>query len=541
MARAMGEWRRWAALVAALVLFAFAPALADEPTPALSVEFAVQPDVLVSPGEVTMTFALVNLTDLPVQNIYLSSADGLLSEPVGQLGPGERQILVRPHTVTQEELDAGSIDYTVSHDPVGGGTEKAAYALSAAIVKSDAQPSVGFTRQLSSDCATRGGLVTVTYKIVNTGNVALSALRIRDGLGDFTGRLERLDVGEAKTFISRVTLTEDAESAPVLEYAMPSGAVLSRSLAPAPIRIADSSLDIAFSVGQSVFKQDTADAILILTNSGNVDYSGITVLDDIYGGVIADAVSLPVGSAPVEVSHTYPIRGEGEYRWHITGVNAAGETLDLRTDTLTLSGEAVDPSVDIALVAAARTPRINRPGRVTFDFSIENRGAAMARDGLLYEINRGEIRRLAVLPAGEPTVCSAAYDIAGDEQLIFCLNYTDEAGRQRTVTSAPIDVTIAADGASPERVEPEGTALGGRSVRLGGNTSTFIVLLVIAGVALTVMLTVLVVTSARAHRDRLKRAAVEKQRLKAELGKSGPAAKKKSGKSAAPSRREKPE
>ena len=175
---------------------------------ALEISFAIKPESIVAPGDVTMTFTLVNPTDRPVQNVSLSSADGLLSEPIGQIGPGETQTLVRPHTVTQEELDAGEIAYTLSHDPADPEGEKISYSLNVPIAKGEAQPGVDFTRQVSSDYVARGGLVTVTYKVRNTGNVALTGLRIRDTLGDFTGRLEQLNVGDTKTFISRVTLNE---------------------------------------------------------------------------------------------------------------------------------------------------------------------------------------------------------------------------------------------------------------------------------------------------------------------------------------------
>ena len=529
MVRRMAYWRRLAAVLTALAWlcavampWAPSPARAEEADgAALSVEFSAEPSVMVAPEDVTLTFVIQNRSGHAVHNIYLASGDGLLSEPIGQLGPGESQTLVRPHTVTQDELDAGAIAYTVSHDPEVSGGDKVVYDLSAAIVKGEAQPGVSFTRQLSSNRVSPGGLVTVTYKIANTGNVALNALRIRDSLGDFTGRLEQLAVGESKSFISRVTLIEAAQSAPVLEYTVPSGESFSMALQAAAVDIADSALDIAFSVGQSVFEKDTADAILILTNAGNVDYTDITVLDDVYGGVIADAVSLPSGAGPLEIAHTYPLRGEGEYRWRITGLSSAGEALDLRTDTLTVAPEAGEDSVEIALSAAAREPRINRAGRVTFDFSIENTGTVMARDALLYEVNRGEIRRLAVLPAGEPSLCSFAYDVTEDTQFIFCLNYTDAQGRQRTVSSTPIDVAIAADGVAPEPREGSGIDLEGGSVKMGGSTTTFIVLLIIAGAALTVMITLLAVTSLRARRDRLRRVAAEKQRIKAEMGKTG--------------------
>lgn len=527
MAFRQREWHRLAALagmlaaLCALVLPWAARADSGETATSLAIEFTVDPSVMVAPGDVTMTFVIENKTDRPVRNVYLSSGDGQLSEPIGQIGPGETQTLLRPHTVTEEELSAGAIAYTVSHDPMIAGEEKITYPLSAAIVQGEALPGVDFTRQFSSDCVTRGGLVTVTYKIANTGNVALSGLRIRDELGDFTGRLERLDVGESKAFISRVTLNEDAESAPVLEYSVPSGDSLTRRLDPLPIRVASSALDMSFSIGQTVFEDGAADAILILTNAGDVDYSGVTVIDDVYGGVIADALSLPSGGAPVEVSHTYALRGEGEYRWRITGQSGAGEALDLRTETLTLSGEPEDPAVDIDLQVTARTPRINRAGQVTFDFAIANNGNVMARDALLYEVNRGEIRRLAVLPTGEPSLCSAGFEVREDTQFVFCLNYTDADGHQRTVSSAPIDVAIASDGVSPERVGRAGMDLEGESVKLGGNTSTFIVLLIIAGAALTVMITILVVASIRARRDRLRRIAAEKQRAKAELERTG--------------------
>ena len=519
-------WRLAAALLGVLAalctLLAFAAGAEDAPQGgALAIEFTIDPGVMVAPEDVTMTFVIENQSDAPVQNIYLSSADGMLSEPVGQLEAGERQTLVRPHTVTQEELDAGEIDYTISHDSPMPGGEKVAYSLSAKIVRGEAQPSVSFTRQLSSDFVPQGGLVTITYKIANTGNVALGSLRIRDTLGDFTGRLEQLDVGDVKTFISRVTLSEASESTPVLEYAVPSGGEFAITLDPAPIGIAADDLAISFSVGQVGFNRDTADAILILTNRGNLDYYNITVLDDVYGGVIADAISLPSGSAPREIPYTYPLRGDGEYRWRITGMNNAGQRLDQRTDTLTLPMDPEAQAAHITLEAHTQTPRISRPGRVTFDFTIQNDGPAMGLDARLYEANRGDIRRLAVIAAGAPTLCSASYDVGTDADFVFSLDYTDAQGRQHTVTSSPIQVAIAPDGVNPQRAEETPGELEGGSVKLGGNSSTFIILLIIAGAALTVMLTILAVTSIRARRERMKRLAAEKQRIKAELGKTG--------------------
>ena len=495
---------------------------AGEPAePVLEISFAVKPESMVAPGEATMTFTLVNPSDRPVQNVYLASADGLLSEPIGQIGPGETQTLIRPHTVTQEELDSGQIGYTLSHDPADPEGEKVTYSLNVPIAKGEARPGVDFTRQVSSDYVAMGGLVTVTYKVRNNGNVPLSALRIRDTLGDFTGRQEQLGVGETKIFISRVTIAEETDSAPVLEY-QAAGKSLERALDPLPIHIAYGDLLASFTVARSVFEDDTADAILILTNRGNVGYRNVTVLDDIYGGVIADVPALPGGGSPVEVDYTYPLRGETQYRWRITGTSDTGEALDMLTDTVTLSSVSGDGTVSVSLEVGARTPKISRPGWVTFDFTIANTGSVMAREALLYEVNRGEVRRLAVLPTGEPIVFSAAYEVRADDQFIFCLNYTDAQDRQRTISASPVQISIAPDGAAPEAAPGGLTRLEGESVKMGGNSSTFVALLVIAGAALTVMITILLAASVRARRERKLRIAAEKQRIKDELGKTNP-------------------
>ena len=523
----MMKKQRWmAALVGALLaLFALTTGACGEEAPqsALFIDFTISPTMMVAPGDISMTFLIENRSNLPVQNIYLTSEDGLLSEPIGQLGAGERQTLVRSHAVTQEELDAGQIVYTISHDARQDGGEKVVYTLIAPIVKGEQQPSVAFTRQFSSQHVLKDGLLTITYKIVNTGNVPLTALRIRDSLGDFTGRLEQLDVGESKTFISRVTLSADDLSLPVLEYAVPTGDEFSVSLDPAPIPIADDHLITSFYVRQAEFNEDIADAILILSNLGNVDYFDITVWDDVYGGVIADAVSLPSGAQPVEIPYTYPLRGEGDYRWHITGENSAGQLLDLRTSTIVASNVPEEQRMDITLTAQTATPRINRPGRVSFDFSILNTGTVMARDARLYEITRGDIRRLAVLPRGErePTVFSASYDVSTDAEFIFCLEYTDAQGHRQEQTTSPIAVQIVPDGVNPQRPDAVGGTVEGKSLKLGGNSATFVVLLIIAGAALTVMITILAVTSIRSRQERMKRMAAEKQRIKAELGRTG--------------------
>lgn len=502
-------------LIGALALVGFAmPVWAEEG--GLDIAFSVAPAELVGPGDATMTFVITNNSGADVKNIYLTSADGLLSEPVGQVAAGESQTLVRPHAVTQEELDDGFVRYVLSHDAPGG--EKVTHSLSAPVVKSDARPDIDFTRQLSSRYVTPDSQLTITYRVTNNGNVPVSAIYVRDALGDFTGRLEQLAVGATRTFISRVAIHEETQSEASLEYVTPSGDTITRKLEPITIHISQSALDASFSVGRSAFDPDRADAVLVLTNAGNDDYSGIAVLDDVYGGVIADGISLPRQGNPVEVGFTYPVRGDGAYRWRVTGTSQAGEALNFLTDTLALPTADTPRSVALRLFIVPRTPKISRPGNVTFDVSLSNEGTVTAKSLLLYEAERGPARRLAVLPTGDPSRFSVTYEVRQNTQFVFCLNYEDEDGRPRTISTEPIDIEIAASGVPPEPLDSE-RVVSGVSMKLSTGP-TFTILLIVTSAALVSMFTILLITSLRARQERRRRVAEQKRRVREELGKT---------------------
>ena len=505
-------------LICALACLVLPRALAEGE--ALSVDFSVNPAEMVAPGDVTMTFIIENNTGFDVQNIYLSSADGLVSEPIGQLSAGERQTLVRPHTVTQEELDDGAVRYIISYDAAAPGGEKVSWMLSAYIVRGSARPDVDFTRQLSSRYVAPGGVLTVSYRLTNNGNVPVTDIQVSDSLGSFSSRLERLEVGATRTLINRVTVSAETESAAALEYSVPSGETFTRTLDPVPVRLSTSALDAEFSIGKSAFDPDRADAVLVLTNTGTDDYDDISVIDDVYGGIIADAVALPGGGSPVEISWAYPLRGGGEYRWRVTGSSQAGESLNFVTDTLTLEDSAAPASIGIELSAHARATKINRAGQVTFDLELRNTGTTMAEDLRLYEVTRGDIRNLAVLPTGTPTRLKVAYDVAESGQYTFCVNYTDAEGRVRTATSPTIDIEITPAGVAPEDPGGEEGAPRGASVKPGGS-STFTILLAVASAALISMFTILLVTSLRARKERRMRAAARRQRAANRSGASG--------------------
>lgn len=501
-------------------------AAAEEQQDMLLIQITAVPDELVEPGDITLNFSISNVSETDAQNVYLSSSDGLLSEPVGRIAAGETQAFGRTHSVTADELADGKITYTVSHDDPADPDGKINYVAHAAIRGSDMQPRVEFTRRISHRYITAGGTATITYRIRNTGNVALTSLLVEDSLGNFTGRVDRLDVGESRTLISRVTLTEeDISDASLTYYADALEEPVSQTLAEVPIRIAGSDLKAAFTANYSAFSTSTADVMLVLTNTGSAEIRDIRVIDDIYGGVIADELRIPADGTPVEVNCSYPLRSDDGFRWRVTGVSEAGESIDLLTDTVRLEPYQPSNIADVQMYAQAITPRIRRSGEVGVHMVIENAGDADIREIIVSEAKLGEIQRFVIVPAGGTLEKEIRLDVKETTSYHFSLQYTDAAGQQRILDCDPVEITIASDGVLPEGAEPGFIEFTGSSIKIGGS-SMFAVLLIAGCVVLAVLVIILLIASRRARLEKHIRIAAERKKRRAGSDKKGKSARK---------------
>lgn len=501
--------------------FALPAARAESVREILDIRMTAKPAEMVEPGDTMLSFFITNNSASAAQNVYLSSSDGLFSEPVGQLAAGESQSFNRQHSVTQDELDAGEISYIISHDDPFDPAGKVNYTVSCAISRGDIMPRAEFTRRLSSRYAAAGSTLTITYSIRNSGNVALTNLRVQDELGDYTGRVDRLEVGESRTLISRATITEECISSAMLDYNAEGmeDELFTQSLKDVRIGLAQAGMEAIFSAAPSPFSADTADAVLILQNIGNVDIRDIRITDDIYGGIIADGLVLYAGSDPVEVSRTYPIRGDAGYRWRISGVSEAGEAIDYFTDTAYLPFAGSAAPAEISMEAYALTPRIRRSGNVTVSVRIANTGGTNVQNVVLSETTLGDLRSFAVIPANDAVERSFTFHVQESGTYNFSVRYADEDGIQQSVSCAPVEITIAPDGVLPEGAKQRFIEFTGTSIKIGGS-STFAILMIVGCAVLLVLTTMLIIASRRARIQKQLRIAAQKQRRREELGKT---------------------
>ena len=492
---------------------------AEETQLMLEVGVSAKPDLMVAPDEALLTFTITNISEMDALNLYLSSADGLTSEAIGQIAAGDTQTFSRSHSVTEAELEAGRVSYIVSHDAPLQGSGRVDYTIHAAIEKADAQPQAEFTRQFSSNYAQAGSMISVLYRVRNTGNVALNTLQVRDSLGDFTGRIDRLEVGESRTLISRVGIDGETASAAMLSYCVDGQGetVHTQSLSEMPVKLAEAHIDAVLSAGYAAFSDDSAEVVLVLTNEGNVDYRDITITDDIYGGVIAGNVRMLSGSDPVEISATYPLRETGTFRWQISGMSETGERVDFVTDTVTLDPILSTEPSELRIWAETATPRIRRSGNVEITVHIANEGNSAVENIVLSEPALGEIRNFAVIPSAGEIQRKLDVLIKEDVEYQFHADYTDADGWLRTADAEPLAIAIAPDGVLPEGSKLPLIEFTGKSVKIGGST-LFGVLLISACVVLIVLIVILLIATRKAKLEKHIRIAAERQRRREKTG-----------------------
>lgn len=501
--------------------FAMSDVLPTEAQLLLEVGMSAKPNRMVEPTETVLTFTITNISEMDVLNLYLSSEDGVLSESIGELAAGETQSFSRTHNVTESELADGEITYIISHDALLQGDGRVDYTIHAAIEQELAQPEAEFTRQFSSMSAAAGGTVSITYRVRNSGNVALNNLQLRDSLGDFTGRIERLEVGESRVLINRVSIDEACVSSATLSYQVENqGDTLhSQTLADAPIALANAQIDAALSVDYAGFSEDTAEVVLLLSNEGNVDFRNILISDDMYGGVIADSVQVLSGSDPVEISAAYPLRESASFRWRISGTSETGERIDFLTDTVTLEPLSTAKTAELKAWAETQTPRIRRSGSVKVYVHIANEGNTSVENAVLSEETLGEIRNFAVIPGGSELVRELDVLVEKDMPLQFSVNYTDAEGWHRTSQAEPLEIVIASDGVLPEGSTVPLIEFTGVALKIGGS-SLFGILLLSAFTMLVILTVILLIATRRAKLEKRMRAAAEKQRRKEEMGRT---------------------
>jgi uncharacterized repeat protein (TIGR01451 family) len=158
------------------------------PAPAISVVKSADASGANGAGDsVAYSFVVTNTGNVGVsgvsitEDVFSGTPTPLASCPAGAILPGEFLTCTATYSLTQDDVDAGTVTNTAHADavPASGGTVSS--GPSSASISIAAGPALSFAKTASPAAVTAvGQTVTYTFRITNTGNVTLSNPAIND-------------------------------------------------------------------------------------------------------------------------------------------------------------------------------------------------------------------------------------------------------------------------------------------------------------------------------------------------------------------------
>ena len=302
------------------------------PDPELTLSKTVSPSSVTAAGQtVTYSFLITNTGNVTITDVTASEQafTGTGTSPTVVCPPGAASLLpgasvqcTATYTVTQADVDAGSIDNTA----VGSGTDPAGTQVdsppSSASFTTTASPSLTIVKSASSSGGSglhAGDVITYSYVVTNTGNVTLTNVDVDEGAFSGSGTLSSVTCppGAASlapaaqvTCTATYTVTQaDVDAGDLSNSATatgtPPGGGAPGSVVSPPSSVtvpqhANPDLSLVKSASPAtVSKAGTVVTYsFVVTNTGNVTINGIDVDEtDFTGTGATPTITCPAGAA----------------------------------------------------------------------------------------------------------------------------------------------------------------------------------------------------------------------------------------------------
>ena len=303
-------------------------------TSALTVLKSVNPTTVTGVGDVvTYTFHVTNTGNVTVSAVAIdetafsgTGAPPVASCPPGALAPGASVDCTATYTVTQADIDAGSITNTATATatPPAGVTPPVS-PPSSATVDAPAAPSLTMVKSASPTAVSAvGDVVTYTFHVTNTGNVTVSAVAIDETAFSGTGTPPvascppgALAPGASVDCTATYTVTQaDIDAGSITNTA--TGAATTPNNEPIDSPPSSTTVPVTQTPALTVVKSaspSTVDAVgdvvtytFHVTNTGNVTLSAVAIDETAFSGAGTPPVATcPPGSlAPAPASTAPP-------------------------------------------------------------------------------------------------------------------------------------------------------------------------------------------------------------------------------------------
>ncbi len=379
----------------------------------------------------------------------LSSPAATCSGATTTLAPGQTALFTATYTVTQNDLDNGSIgDSAIASGTPLGTTTPISSPPATFTVAVTQTASISLVKTVTSNAplTTPGQVVTYDFAVTNTGNVTLSDLTVADTQEPPAGPLTSeptcpqtsLTPAQTETCTGSYTITQaDIDQGTVNDTATasgttPAGAILSatsNATAPTQQTAAITLVKTAATPAGPITGPDqTVNYDFVVTNTGNVDLAGITVDDTqtapagpLTSGPTCPQPTLAPGDSETCTGTYISTQADIDHGAINDTAAAAGSPPTgpaVTADALASVPVTQTPALSVAKSVASPTTPLTTPGQtVTYDFAVTNTGNVTLTDLTVDDtqtapagtLTSGPTCAPATLAPGDSETCTGTY------------------------------------------------------------------------------------------------------------------------------------
>ncbi|HEY3338144.1 MAG TPA: GEVED domain-containing protein [Propionicimonas sp.] len=370
------------------------------------------------------SFVVTNTGNVTLTGVGVADARaGTVTCPVTTLAPGDDTTCTASYTLTQADVDAGTVDNTAtaSGNPPTGSPVTSGDTTSTTIART---PSITLDKQAGTPSGnTAGSTIDYTFAVTNTGNVTLAAVAVSDpSVGPVACTAATLAPGASTTCTAGYTLTQaDVDAG----HFANSATVTGTPPAGADVSATDST-DSTINAGPAIALDKVAGApsgtvagstiayTFIVTNSGNVSLASVAVSDPKAGTVTCPVDALAPG-ASITCTATYALTqadvdaGVVDNSATASGTPPTGDPVTAGDTTST----AIAPAPALTLHKQAGAPSGNTAGStIPYSFGLTNEGNVTLSPVTVTDARVGTVTCPATsLAPGASTTCTATYTL----------------------------------------------------------------------------------------------------------------------------------
>ncbi|MGW4033304.1 DUF7507 domain-containing protein [Streptomyces sp. NPDC004838] len=430
--------------------------------PGLKVEKSSSTDKLVAGEEITYEFVVTNTGNVTLKDVKVDEGEFTGSGDLGpavcpagaaSLAPGASITCTATYTVTQADVDKGSVKNTATATGTPPRGEPPVSPPSETTVTGDDEPGISVVKSATSsekDKLVVGEEIDYSFLVTNTGNVTLKDVKVDEG--EFTGSGEMGPVacpagaasmapGASVTCTATYTVTQaDVDAGSIKNTATSTGTPPRGEPPVSPPSEAEvpGTSEPALKVVKSATTSESDELVLgeeitynfVVTNTGNVTLKDVKVDEvDFTGSGELSPVTCPAGAASmapgasVTCTATYTVTQADVDAGEITNSATSTGTPPSGPPPVSPPSEVTVPSTpDPALTIAktASTGKLVAGEEITYNFVVTNTGNVTLKD---VKVDEGEFTGSGELspvtcPAGAASMlpgasvtCTATYTV----------------------------------------------------------------------------------------------------------------------------------